>query len=250
MEVIFLGVGEACDERNPNTSLLIYQKDTCLLLDCGFSVAHEFFKHEKDPNKPDIVWISHFHGDHFLGLPLLVLRLWEEGREKPLYFIGQKGLSEKVTSAMKLAFPTLAEKISFDYIFNEIHEDEKIEIKGISFQGAYTEHVQSNLAIKLICGEKSLYYSGDGPPSEKCYPLAGSCDLIVQETFLWDKDIYGHGNFLSAAQFARKVGAKRLAAVHMKRDERDKIITLFEKNRDMFKEIEIYIPNSGDKITL
>lgn len=250
MEVIFLGVGEACDEKNPNTSLLIYTKERAVLLDCGFSVAHQFFKYEKNPNKLDIVWISHFHGDHFMGLPLILLRLWEEGRDKPLHFVGQKGVGEKVCGAMKLAFPSLAEKISFEYIFHEIDEDEKTEIQGISFQCAYTDHLQPNLALKLFDGEHSIYYSGDGPPKEKCYNLASSCDLVVQETFLWDKDIYGHGNFLAAFQFAKKVDAKRLAALHMKRDERERIISLFEKDKYLFNDIEVFIPNSGDNIVI
>ena len=66
MKIIFLGVGEACDERYLNTSLLIYSNKKTILLDCGFTITHQFFKYEKDEDALDIVWISHFHGDHFL----------------------------------------------------------------------------------------------------------------------------------------------------------------------------------------
>ena len=85
--VTFLGVGEACDERLPNTSVLIQpqNKETgSLLLDCGFTVPASFFAYNQDPEDLSAIWISHFHGDHFFGLPLLLLRLYEEGRRAPL----------------------------------------------------------------------------------------------------------------------------------------------------------------------
>ncbi|GAB6160982.1 hypothetical protein JCM12298_01410 [Desulfothermus naphthae] len=251
MEVIFLGVGEACDEKYPNTSLLLYTgNQKTLLLDCGFSVTHEFFKYEKDVNKVDIIWISHFHGDHFLGLPLLLLRFWEQGRRRPLHFVGQKGIDYVVNSSMKLAFPTLADKISFDYIFHQLVEGEEKEIEEVKFSGASTGHTQPDLGVRISDGEKVLYYSGDGPPKEGCYEIAKGCDLLVQETFLLDEDIHGHGNFVNCIDFARKVGAKTFAPVHMQRDARDSIVSYFENNKDKFNDLNIIIPVHGNKITL
>ncbi len=252
MEITFLGVGEACDERYPNTSLLVYTKKTHrnLLLDCGFSVAHQFFKYIKDPDLLDIVWISHFHGDHFLGLPLLLLRFWEQGREKPLHFVGQKGLKEVVTSAMKLAFPTLAHRISFEYVFHEIQEGEEIEVLDLSFIGEYTGHSQANLGVRIKAQRNSLYYSGDGPPKERCYEIAKECNLIVQESFLLDRDIYGHGNFVSSLDFARRVGVSKIALIHMQRDSRDEIVDYFDSNKSKFTDLDIYIPIPGDKIVV
>ncbi len=249
MELIFLGVGEACDERYPNTSLLVHTKKT-ILLDCGFSVTHEFFKYEKDEEKLDIVWISHFHGDHFLGIPLLLLRLWEQGRKRPLHFVGQKGIREVVNSAMKLAFPSLANKISFEYIFHELGDGEEKEVQGINFKGAYTGHSQPNLGLRLSDGENAIYYSGDGPPKDGTYNLVKGCNLIVQESFLLNEDIYGHGNFLASIDFVRKVGLKRLAVLHMQRDARDGIVKYFNDNKKQFEDLDIYIPVPGDRILL
>ncbi len=209
-----------------------------------------FFKYEKDVNKLDIVWISHFHGDHFLGLPLLLLRFWEQGRERPLHFVGHKGIKYVVTSAMKLAFPTLADKISFDYIFHELVEGDEKEIEDIIFSPAYTGHSQPNLGVRTSDGEKTLYYSGDGPPKEGSYKIASGCDLMVQETFLLDQDIYGHGNFLACIEFARRVGAENFAAVHMQRDARDGIVSYFDKNKKDFSDINVFIPLPGDKIKI
>jgi ribonuclease BN (tRNA processing enzyme) len=92
MQIHFLGVGEACDGNQPNTSILLKPdiEDTAgrILLDCGFSVPHQYFSLDPSPEELEILWISHFHGDHFLGTPLLLLWFWEMGRQKSLHILG------------------------------------------------------------------------------------------------------------------------------------------------------------------
>ena len=111
MEIQFLGVGEACDEEHPNTSLLVTtSKGGSFLLDCGFTTPHIYFGLHRQVDELDAVWISHFHGDHFFGIPLLLLRFWEMGREKRLIIAGQDGVKEKVHSAMELAYPGFIDK--------------------------------------------------------------------------------------------------------------------------------------------
>ena len=75
MNVFFVGVGEACDAKHGNTSIHVQTvDDTCILCDCGFSVAHSYFAFFDDSDQLDILWNSHFHGDHFFGIPLLLLK--------------------------------------------------------------------------------------------------------------------------------------------------------------------------------
>ncbi|MCX6722879.1 MAG: MBL fold metallo-hydrolase [Candidatus Staskawiczbacteria bacterium] len=84
MKIIFLGVGEAFDENLPNNSQLIITDKTKLLLDCGFTVPPQLWKYNPDYNFLDAIYISHQHADHYFGLPAILLRMWEGGREKDL----------------------------------------------------------------------------------------------------------------------------------------------------------------------
>lgn len=84
MKIIFLGVGEAFDENYPNNSQLIATDKTKLLSDCGFTVPSQLWKYNPDPNFLDLINISHQHSDHFFGLPAVLLRMWEGGRERDL----------------------------------------------------------------------------------------------------------------------------------------------------------------------
>ena len=99
MRVIFAGVGEAFDENLGNTTVLVTtgsgKRKRQILLDCGFTGAHAFWKASQDPMDLDAIWVSHFHGDHFFGVPLVLLRFWEQGRTKALTLVGQMGIEEK-----------------------------------------------------------------------------------------------------------------------------------------------------------
>ena len=83
VEVTFLGVGEAFDEKLTNTSVLVKVEEGCsnvrLLMDCGFTVPSQFWREGLHVDALDAVWISHFHGDHFFGVPALLVRFLEEG---------------------------------------------------------------------------------------------------------------------------------------------------------------------------
>ncbi len=244
MEILFLGVGEACDENFPNTSILIYDKN-CALLDCGFSVPHNFFKFIKDPDQLDLIWISHFHGDHYFGVPLMILRFWETGRTKPLYIAGQKGIKEKVETAMELAYPSFLKKLKYELIFIELSPLEPTSILGFRLRGTFSNHSQKNMVLR-IDGTKSVYYSGDGKPTYECIQLAKGTDLIIHECFMIDQEVEGHGNVKLSVDFASSSGVNKLAIVHMQRDERKKFkIDLIET-----KGVDVLIPLPGEKIVL
>ncbi len=245
MEVRFLGVGEACDENFPNTSILIIDKGM-VLLDVGFSAAHMFFKFIKDPDLLDAVWISHFHGDHFFGVPLIILRFWEMGRRKPLYFIGQKGIREKVETVMDLAYPYFKEKLKYEMLFLELEPLQPQKAVGFCFTGCYSDHSQKNMALRLEASTGNVYYSGDGRPNSDCMSLAMGCDMIIHECFLVKGEIEGHGNVEMSIEFAINTGVNKLAVVHMQRDERKR----FNISSVDTKGIDLFMPLPGDLIKI
>ena len=251
MEVIFLGVGEAIDEHQPNTSLLVLAGSgatkTQVLLDCGFTGAHAFFRFSPSPLDLDAVWISHFHGDHFLGLPLLLLSFWEDGRKKPLTFVGQTGVEEKVRSAIDLAYPGLHTKIQYPLEFIEVAAGKDLSLCGMKWAFAENEHSRPCLALRLDHEKKSVFYSGEGRPTEKTLILAKNCDLIVHEAYMLDTLIRGHGTLDGCLDFARKTHAKALALVHMNRDVRRDRAEEVKEKLAASKGLNAFLPEPGDR---
>ena len=220
MKILFLGVGEACDSRHGNTSVLVRTKDSTLLLDCGFSVPHRFFSSCDDPDCLDNVWISHFHGDHFLGLPLLLLRFWEMGRKRPLQFIGQEDLKEKTLAALELAYPGFTDKLSFPLQFTTITPGTTVTINTLHIQAAESGHSQKNYGLLIDDTKSRLYYSGDGRATGETKKLMHGCDLALHEAFTLRDSVPGHGSVERCQQLMEEENIRRLALVHMERKTR------------------------------
>ncbi len=244
MEVHFLGVGEACDSRHGNTSALVTAGGCDILLDCGFSVPHRFFGICEDPDCLEYIWISHFHGDHFFGLPLLLLRFWEMGRTRPLQFVGQKGLQQKTMSALELAYPGFAKKLSFPLHFHTMQPDVVLELEPLTFQATPTTHSQANLGLLLDDGRSRLYYSGDGRPTTGVIQLAHGCDLALHEAFTWEDSTPNHGSVTGCLQLMEEAEIKQLALLHIERKTRKKRQEAFKK---LFKEHpDVLLPAEGN----
>ena len=224
MKVHFLGVGEACDPERFNTSLLVSSgsKKHYILLDCGFTTPHRYFAVCSEPNQLDALWISHFHGDHFFGVPLLLLRFWEMGRTKPLLLAGPPGLSEKVEIILELAYPSFLGKLQYPLQYREMEEGGSLQAAGFLWQVAATEHSQSCLALKLSASGKSVFYSGDGRPTFASAGLAQGCTLMVHEAYRIAGQTANHGSLVECLALARQTGCEKLAIVHVAHYERER----------------------------
>ena len=253
MEVKFIGVGEAFDEEYPNTSIQVEAEEGgiehCILLDCGFTVPPLFWKSCPDGERLDAVWISHFNGDHFLGLPALIARFWQLGRQKPLLVIGLPGVEQIVTQTIGLAYPSVLAKLGYELRFIEMQPGKVLMRAGFVWRSAPNAHSRSDLAVRIDCGGKSLFYSGDGAPTEDSVLLARGADLAVHEAFRMSEPSPGHSTVSKCIDFARSAQVKRLALVHLERNERRRREQIFPMIRAV-SELEVFLPEPGDKIRI
>ena len=259
MEAIFCGVGEAFDEHLSNTSILVVDGSRGhrgqVLLDCGFSAPGPFWRHAFDPATLDAVWISHFHGDHFLGLPQLMLRLFEEDRRQPLTIVCQTGGGTKITAAMQLAYPGFCEKLTYPLDVVEVAAGQNIERAGLQWAFAPVDHSKPCLAVRLTAqGGASLFYSGDGRPSAASRQLARGVDLIVHEAFTFDPQVggafSGHGSVTGCIEFARQAGARSLALVHLNRDQRRRHGAEIESLAATIDDLQVVLPTPGQRMLI
>ncbi|MBT8764108.1 ribonuclease Z [Desulfohalobiaceae bacterium Ax17] len=250
MKVIFCGVGEAFDENLANTSILVQSEDNTysLLLDLGFTAASAYWQVNPNPLTLDAIWISHFHGDHFFGLPALLLRFYEHKRTKPLTIIGQPGIDDLVTASVGLAYPSLWPKLTYPVLFIEAKVDKNVDLALFSLAFAPTKHPQDCLGIKITSGNGSIFYSGDGRPTKECLCLAQKCDLVICEAYTLEDMVPGHNNVHDAMDFAREACAKSLALVHLQRDVRRKHSQKIKKILQANNDIRVFLPEPGDKI--
>ena len=216
MIITFLGVGEAFGQF-ANTSILI---DGKILLDCGPHTLLQLRKLEQDLKEIKLVFLSHFHGDHTLGLPAFLLASREEEREEKLKIFGPSGLREKIADLLELSY----EK-SFEDLHFELETLEIPDLNGCTKCGDYEfEFTQTAHSIKCYSVAisnsktgKKLTYTSDGAPTEDTVSIARNSDILIAEAY--GEEFSGHSSAVKAAELAFRSHSKSLALVHMYRNK-------------------------------
>ena len=103
LEVLFLGTGASTPSRQSGLpSAAIRKGKNIHLMDCGEGTQRQLMVSPFSYMKIDTVWISHLHGDHFLGLPGLLLTMGISGRKKPITVAGPEGIKELLVPILKV----------------------------------------------------------------------------------------------------------------------------------------------------
>lgn len=93
MELIILGSAAATPNKERNlSSVALRFKNQILLFDCGEDFQRKFAEAGLKFNKPMKIFISHFHGDHIIGLPGFLFRLSLNDRSAPMMIFGPRNL--------------------------------------------------------------------------------------------------------------------------------------------------------------
>ncbi|WP_320174185.1 ribonuclease Z [Maridesulfovibrio sp.] len=245
MKCTFLGVGSAFDAKQTNVSVLVTAEERTLLLDCGFNAGHQCMRALQDPSLLDAVWISHFHGDHFFGLPFLFGSFLTSGRTKEVHVCGPLGIEDKVVRLIDLAYPTMRAKLGFNVCFHEFSPGDEKCIAGFNLRTCVMDHSESALGLRLECAGKSVFYSGDGKLDENCRSNGLNVDLGILESYGLDEIVKGHSSVAECIDFASSAGMGKVALVHLEPFVRtcssNKIMEILAQ----VDECEMFLPEEG-----
>jgi len=92
VNITFLGTGNAIPTKERNhTAILVSFANENILVDCGEGTQRQFRKANLSPTKITKILLTHWHGDHILGLPGILQTLAMSNYEKTLKIYGPKG---------------------------------------------------------------------------------------------------------------------------------------------------------------
>ncbi len=121
--------------RRHHTSQLVNVEGRYYLIDCGEGTQLQMARFRIKPQRINNIFISHLHGDHYLGLMGLLSTMHLQGRKKGLNLYAPKGLSEIITLQLKYSETVFNYDIKFHAIDTEthkiIHEDDFIKVSTI-----------------------------------------------------------------------------------------------------------------------
>ena len=146
MELIFLGTSSALPTKDRNHSAVALKAfGEIILLDCGEGTQRQMTLARLSPMKINKILITHFHGDHFLGLPGLVQSMAFRGRKNPLHIFGPVGTSKVMNYIKNLGYF----KLSFPIHTYELNSGLVIENDDYEISCCPTKHTIPNLAYSI-----------------------------------------------------------------------------------------------------
>jgi ribonuclease Z len=146
MELIFLGTSSAIPTNHRNHSAIALKGfGEIILLDCGEGTQRQMTRAKLSPMKINKIFITHFHGDHILGLPGMIQSMAFRGRTEPLHVFGPPGLKNLVENIKTFGYFAL----SFEIKVHEVSDDSVIVEEDYSVRCCRTEHSVLNLAYSF-----------------------------------------------------------------------------------------------------
>lgn len=136
IRVKILGSNSAAPaHRRHHTSQLVNIEGQYYLVDCGEATQLQLKRYKLRAQRIKNIFISHLHGDHYLGLMGLLSTMHLMGRKTPLNLYGPKGLAEIITLQLKYSETVFNYEVTFHEVdatvSKVIHEDDYVTVKSI-----------------------------------------------------------------------------------------------------------------------
>jgi ribonuclease BN (tRNA processing enzyme) len=215
----FLGSGDAFgSDGRFQTCLALRGGGATMLVDCGASSLIAMKRFGVAPNDVAAVVLSHLHGDHFGGLPFLVLDGQFARRTTPLVVAGPPGVRERVERAMEVLFPgstRVERRFAVDYV--ELGARVPATVAGARVTAFPVEHPSGApaFALRIEYGGRTLAYSGDTEWTEALVEAARDTDCFVCEAYTFDRKLRFHLDYATVRAEAPRFGAGRIVLTHM-----------------------------------
>jgi len=133
--IIFLGTAQAIPTLTRNhTSIFLKYKDENILIDCGEGTQRQLRKAKINPCKITKILITHWHGDHVLGLPGLFQSLTLNNYNKTLKIYGPKGTKKYIKEFGNIFIPVLKFKAEVYEVSGKFLDTKDFEISAFSLQ--------------------------------------------------------------------------------------------------------------------
>jgi ribonuclease Z len=147
MQIQFLGTSCAkpTKERNHSAIFLSYGSDG-LLFDCGEGTQRQLTIAGIKPTKINKIFISHWHGDHVLGLPGLIQTLGISEYDKKLKIYGPVGTKEYFSHIFKASY--FEERIEVEV--TEVSSGKFYDGENYSIEAEELEHGINTIGFRFI----------------------------------------------------------------------------------------------------
>lgn len=200
-QVVILGTGTPNpDPERSGPAVAIISNGTAYLVDAGPGVMRRAAAAARNGigalgvRRLELVFLTHLHSDHTVGLPDLIHTGWVEGRERPLRVLGPPGtrtMAEHLTEAFAA---DIDNRLHGDQPHTEngwrvdatdiapgiVYRDSNVTVTAIPVQH---DGWKSAYGYKFETRDRVIVISGDTRPTESIVRACQGCDILVHEVY-------------------------------------------------------------------
>ena len=228
LRVQFLGTGGPLASGGRLQSAILIQSDRGrYLLDCGMTALVSMARFHVDPGSIDAVLITHLHGDHYGGLPLLILEACitrHEGstyppRARPLLVAGPAETEARVRHALDLfgwrtQFAAMKDAGLLEFV--PLEPRREAVIHGLTVTAFPVPHYTPEAtALRIAVDGKTIAYSGDTGWTDTLLEIAADADLFICQTYTIDMPQWGMINYRTLEANRDRLTSKRRVLTHV-----------------------------------
>jgi len=223
LELRFLGTGDAFGSGGRlQASTLVTSAEGSLLVDCGPSALAALRLQGLAPNMVEAIALTHLHGDHFGGVPFLLMDAhYATGRTRPLVIAGPAGVEAAVACALDALFPGsggLVPRFPVSYV--EWSAGQTVAVGPARATPFPVRHSASTpcFGLRIEAGGRVLAFSGDTEWTDTLVDLSAAADLFVCECSGYEAAPPHHLEYVTLERHRSDLSCRRLLLTHMGED--------------------------------
>jgi ribonuclease BN (tRNA processing enzyme) len=223
MHLQFIGCGDAFGSGGRfNTCFHVVGERANFLIDCGASSLIALKRFGIDRQAIDAILITHFHGDHFGGIPYFMLDAQFGKRARPLVIAGPPGLEEWFVRVMEATFEHSSRtKPAFDFKLVTLPARAMTSIGALDVTPFPVVHGQSGgpfFAYRIEVENRVIAYTGDTEWTDALVEAGRYADLLIAEAYFYDKVVRNHLSLKTLEDHLPRINPKMLVLTHMHED--------------------------------
>jgi ribonuclease BN (tRNA processing enzyme) len=218
--VLFLGTGDAfCNGGRLHTCFHIAADGYQALIDCGATTIAVMRHLQMDIAAIDAILVSHLHGDHFGGIPFLLMdACFNAPRTKLLTIVGPSGTRLRVMDTLGCLYPGAPAKVeSLLLRFIEFKDRESLAVGPLGVLPVAVVHPSGSTAygLRVSIGGRVVGYSGDTAGTPALGEIARDADLFICECTGYDGPVPSHLHYTELRANLPDLKARRTILTHL-----------------------------------
>lgn len=219
-EVVFVGTSDAFGAGGRRqAAILVRGRRGTLLLDCGATTLTGLSDLGIERDEVETVLVSHFHADHFAGIPTFLLAaLYQDARTTPLHIAGPPDVELRVRELADAMGHTINDNtLGFPLRFTEVPPGTALDIGPARVEAFATQHqLEAHpQGYRVDTGSEKIAYSGDTGWFDELPRLAAGTDMFICECTLHRERLDFHLDLETIETHRDEFDCGRLMLTHL-----------------------------------